>query len=330
MTKIIALCGKKQSGKTTLSNFLHGHEMKRHDIIERFLISPQGELVVNCTFHDENGKEFEELGVLDLQQHTDEFFQYASRRIWPLIRGYNFADSLKEICVMLFNIPPECVYGTDEQKNQLQEHLLWENMPGVISQEQAAYLFDRFESFSHNDAISTDERAAFERSRPTKSGEEFMCFSPHSFSVKNKCWIGYSEVGIFVKDKGPMTAREFMQYLGTDVMRKMYQPIWLENCFRRIEADKPEIAVIGDCRFLNEIEAVQKRGGKVIRLSRSLYESAHQSEIDADMYEGFDGFVDTANLDIEQSCDAFLSELIKLGVTQKIKSVGKFTASIKD
>lgn len=283
MTKIIALCGKKQSGKTTLSNFLHGHEMKRHDIIERFLISPQGELVVNCIFHDENGKEFEELGVLDLQQHTDEFFQYASRRIWPLIRGYNFADSLKEICVMLFNIPPECVYGTDEQKNQLQEHLLWENMPGVVD--------PRFEDKYGNLAYDWN-------------------LTPHTPS--------------------PMTAREFMQYLGTDVMRKMYQPIWLENCFRRIEADKPEIAVIGDCRFLNEIEAVQKRGGKVIRLSRSLYESAHQSEIDADMYEGFDGFVDTANLDIEQSCDAFLSELIKLGVTQKIKSVGKFTASIKD
>jgi hypothetical protein len=283
MTKIIALCGKKQSGKTTLSNFLHGHEMKRHDIIEQFLISPQGELVVNCTFHDENGKEFEELGVLDLQQHTDEFFQYASRRIWPLIRGYNFADSLKEICVMLFNIPPECVYGTDEQKNQIQEHLLWENMPGHVKIDK-----DYTESL----------------------GNAFYTIAPRS--------------------RGPMTAREFMQYLGTDIMRKMYQPIWLENCFRRIEADKPEIAVIGDCRFLNEIEAVQKRGGKVIRLSRSLYESTHQSEIDADMYEGFDGFVDTANLDIEQSCDAFLSELIKLGVTQKIKSIGKFTASIKD
>jgi len=283
MTKIIALCGKKQSGKTTLSNFLHGHEMKRHDIIEQFLISPQGELVVNCTFHDENGKEFEELGVLDLQQHTDEFFQYASRRIWPLIRGYNFADSLKEICVMLFNIPPECDYGTDEQKNQIQEHLLWENMPGHVKIDK-----DYTESL----------------------GNAFYTIAPRS--------------------RGPMTAREFMQYLGTDIMRKMYQPIWLENCFRRIEADKPEIAVIGDCRFLNEIEAVQKRGGKVIRLSRSLYESTHQSEIDADMYEGFDGFVDTANLDIEQSCDAFLSELIKLGVTQKIKSIGKFTASIKD
>jgi len=272
MTQIIALCGKKQSGKTTLSNYLHGYEMKRHDIIEKFLVSPEGDLVVNCTFHDENGKEFEEMGVLDLQQTNDEFFQYASRRIWPLIRGYNFADSLKEICVMLFNIPPECVYGTDEQKNQIQKHLLWENMPGDTSD------------------------------------------------------IGPN--GKICHHKGPMTAREFMQFFGTDVMRKMYEPIWLENCFRRIEADDPEIAVIGDCRFLNEIEAVQKRGGKVIRLTRSLYESTHQSEIDADNYNKFDAIIDNSNLDINQSCKAFLDELINLGVTKKNRHVGKFTAEI--
>lgn len=263
MTKIIALCGKKQSGKTTLSNFLHGHEMKRHDIIEKFFMSPEGQLVVNCTFHDENGKEFQEMGVLDLQQKNDEFYQYASRRIWPLIRGYNFADSLKELCVMLFDIPPECVYGTDEEKNQNQQHLLWENMPGV-----------------------TDKT-------------------------------------------GPMTSREFMQFFGTDVMRKIYEPIWIQNCLRRIEEDKSEIAIISDCRFLNEIKAIQERGGKVIRLLRSPYESSHQSEIDADNYDKFDGVVDNRELSIDESCAKFLSVLIDLGVTQKIREMGKYTVSIK-
>ena len=283
MTHIIALCGKKQSGKTTLSNYLHGHEMKRHDIIEKFLVSPEGNLVVNCTFHDENGKEFEEMGVLDLQQTSDEFFQYASRRIWPLIRAYNFADALKEMCVMLFNVPVECVYGTDEQKNQLQEHLLWENMPGVIT---CSEVWDSL------------------------------------------CPDGEPD-GLMYHAAGPMTAREFMQYLGTDVMRKMYEPIWLENCFRRIEEDKPEIAIIGDCRFMNEIHAVQERGGKVIRLKRSLYECSHQSEIDADNYTEFDGVIDNSNLDINQSCQAFIDELIKLGITKKIREINKFTASIK-
>lgn len=262
MTKIIALCGKKQSGKTTLSNYIHGHEMKRHDVIEKFFISDNGQLVVNCTFHDESGKEFEEMGVLDLQQKTDEFYQYASRRIWPLVRAYNFADSLKEICVMLFNIPPESVYGTDEQKNQIQNHLLWENMPG-----------------------------------------------------SNRT--------------GPMSSRDFMQFFGTDIMRKIYEPIWLENCFRRIEEDEPEIAVIGDCRFVNEITAVQNKGGKVIRLTRSLYNSTHQSEIDADNYDKFDAVIDNHDLSIKESCDKFISVLVDMEVTKNLRDVGKFTVSIK-
>jgi hypothetical protein len=291
MTKIVAVNGKQQSGKTTLSNYLHGHEMKRHDIIEKFFVSPEGKLVVNSTFHDENGKEFEEMGVLELDQQSDVFYQYASRRIWPLIRAYNFADSLKEMCVMLFNIPPECLYGTNEEKNQLQEHLRWENMPGIIDPHSATCLYGKY-----------DERL---------STEDLLDF------------------GLTVHEPGPMTARQFMQFLGTDIMRKIYEPIWVENCFKRIEADSPEIAVIGDCRFINEIQAVQKVGGKVIRLTRSLYESTHKSEIDADSYEAFDGVIDNQNMSIEESCDSFKKILVGLGITQNIRETGKYTVSIK-
>ena len=283
MTIIVALSGKKQSGKTSLSNYLHGHEMQRHDVVKKFFLSPEGNLVVNCTFQDEKGNDFEEMGVLDLQQRNDNFYRYAAKNIWPLIRAYNFADALKEMCVMLFNIPPECVYGTDEQKNQVQEHLRWENMPGVIT---CSEVWDSL------------------------------------------CPDGEPD-GLMYHAAGPMTAREFMQHFGTDVMRKIYEPIWIENCFNRIEADRPPIAVIGDCRFINEIKAVQKKGGKVFRLSRSPYESTHQSEIDADNYKKFDGVIDNANTSIEESCDLFLNNLIKLNITTRIKEIGKYTTSIK-
>lgn len=271
MTKIIAISGKSQSGKTTLSNFLHGHEMKRHDIIEKFLISPQGELVVNSLFTDESGHQFEDMGVLDLQQRSDEFYQFASRRIWPLIRAYNFADSLKEMCVMLFNIPPECVYGTDEQKNQVQEHLRWENMPSVYTDEKMYGL-----SIEANPNL-----------------EKVIHYHP----------------------EGMMTAREFMQFLGTDVMRKMYEPIWIDNCFNRIEEDSPEIAVIGDCRFINEVNAVKKRGGKVVRLLRSVKQGSHTSEVDLDGHNGYDAVINNQDMSIEESTRAFLNAAIALGVT---------------
>jgi hypothetical protein len=274
-----------QSGKTTLSNFLHGHEMKRHDIIEKFLISPQGELVVNSLFTDENGNQFEDMGVLDLQQRSDEFYQFASRRIWPLIRAYNFADSLKEMCVMLFNIPPECVYGTDEQKNQVQEHLRWENMPGVITPESLEEIITQDGSGTSGDIDSI---------------------------VKTGKWHGF-----LVHPAGPMTAREFMQFLGTDVMRKMYEPIWIENCFNRIEEDSSEIAVIGDCRFINEVNAVKKRGGKVVRLLRSVKQGSHTSEVDLDGYNGYDAVINNQDMSIEESTRAFLNAIIALGVTSR-------------
>lgn len=267
MTKIIGIAGKKQSGKTTTSNFLHGHEMKLHDVIQKFEIKPDGSLEVNTTFIDESGKEHHDVGVLDLQQNTEEFYEFASRRIWPLIRNYSFADTLKEICVMLFDIPPECVYGTNEQKNQVQEHLLWENMPGVIT---------------------------------------------------NPMYHG----------AGPMTAREFMQFLGTDIMRKIYSPIWQKNCFKRIESDSPAIAIIPDCRFINELEAVRKEGGILIRLLRSPFESDHPSEKEVDKWDDYDLVVDNRDLSIQESNQIVLDYLIKRGVTQPIRfDNGRFTTA---
>jgi hypothetical protein len=289
MTTIIALSGRKQSGKTTLSNFIHGHEMKRHDIIDRFEISPTGDLIVNCTVSDDNGDVVEQMGVLDLNQNNDNFYDFASRRIWPLIKGYSFADSLKELCVSLFNIPLECVYGTDEQKNQIQEHLLWENMPGVITDAE------------FYNAVMKNHYGSNVRDVISK-----MTFH----------------------DPGPMTAREFMQFFGTNIMRKIYGPIWINNCLNRINSDGSAIAVISDCRFENEVKAIQAAGGKVVRLTRSVKEDSHISEVELDGYEGFDFILDNQNISIEESCSEFLKLMIKLGVTQKINT-GRYTTTIK-
>ena len=81
MTTIIGLCGTKQSGKTTLSNFVHGYEMKLHDVINHFDIKDNGALEVNTIVFDENGKEHLDLGILDLDQKNDMFFEYASHRL---------------------------------------------------------------------------------------------------------------------------------------------------------------------------------------------------------------------------------------------------------
>jgi len=316
MTKIVALCGKKQSGKTTLCNYLHGHEMKRHDIIEKFFISPEGHLVVNSVYYDENGKEFEEMGVLDLFQFTPEFTNFAGHRIWPLIKGYSFADALKEICINLFGLSYEQCYGSDADKETLTK-LKWEDMPGVIS----ASDFDQFIKTVRTPLLGDTSELRYplllDPAGPDSDGWWNSTLKEYGILVRSTDKMGY------------MTARQVMQFFGTDIMRRMYSNIWIQNCLTRIQSDQSPIAVICDCRYVNEIEEIKKIGGKVIRLTRSPFESTHQSEIDADNYTDYDAVIDNQNMTTEESQQEFLKIMIDMGITQKIRFVGNKTASIK-
>ena len=81
-------------------------------------------------------------------------------------------------------------------------------------------------------------------------------------------------------NKGPMTGREVLQYFGSDICRKMYENIWFDACIRRIKKDKPELALISDVRFPNEIKGVQDEGGIVFGLPRDIVngKDTHSSE----------------------------------------------------
>lgn len=210
MTVIIGIAGKKQSGKNTSANFFHGKILKKINAIQDFKITDFGQLIVQTSnMSGEVG-----WGEFDVTRKDNDFVQYAEENMWPYVKLYNFADTLKWMCMELFNIPYQCVNGTDEQKNQVQEHLLWENMPRTEA------------------------------------------------TIKN----------------GPMTAREFMQLLGTNIMRKIYQGIWVENTIKRIKREKSSLAIIADVRFPNEVEAILKNGGSVIKLNRNSDTSSHESE----------------------------------------------------
>jgi hypothetical protein len=84
-----------------------------------------------------------------------------------------------------------------------------------------------------------------------------------------------------------MTAREVMQYIGTDIFRKMQKNVWADSTIRQIQSDKYPLALIADCRFPNEVDAVKSVGGIVIKLNRNLYNSVHASEtaLDQDKYD---------------------------------------------
>ncbi len=80
--------------------------------------------------------------------------------------------------------------------------------------------------------------------------------------------------------EGMMTGREVLQYFGSDICRKMYENIWFDACIRRIRKDNPELALISDVRFSNEILGIKEAGGIVFGLPRDIVngKDTHSSE----------------------------------------------------
>jgi len=81
------------------------------------------------------------------------------------------------------------------------------------------------------------------------------------------------------KKKGKMSVREVLQYVGTDLFRKMSSNIWVDNCISQISSDSSSLALVSDVRFENEVLAIQESGGYVVGLTRcSDASDLHRSE----------------------------------------------------
>lgn len=238
--KVIGFLGRKQSGKNTCSNIIHGYELLRQGMIHDFKID-NGKLIILT----ENATGETGWGEFDVTRKDENFVTWADMNMWPFVKNYAFADELKRMSIKLFDIPYECVYGTDEQKNQIQEHLLWENMPGVICYPN----YIECGNATHSD-------------------------------------IDPNKIGLTIHESGPMTAREFMQFFGSEIMRKMYGPVWINKTLRQISREQSAIAIISDVRFPNEAEAIKKAGGIIVKLHRKQKtKDLHQSELGVDLVD---------------------------------------------
>jgi len=56
-------------------------------------------------------------------------------------------------------------------------------------------------------------------------------------------------VDCYWDDGKQMTAREVMQFVGTNIFRKMKHNVWSSATINKIQKEKPKIAIIADCRF---------------------------------------------------------------------------------
>ncbi|MAF25453.1 hypothetical protein CL634_07755 [bacterium] len=249
---ILGLSGVKQSGKTTTANFIHGYQMRYNEVIEKFLMDEEGNLIVNTFTTDDDGERVDGVGVLDINRRDIEFIEFASQMIWPYVRSFSFAEPLKSIAIQLFGLTEAQCFGTEEEKNT-PINIKWEDVPtGGAS---------------------------------------------------------YSE--------GFMTAREFLQYFGTDVCRKIKDDVWVSLCINQIKLSGTQLAIIPDCRFKNEAEAIKEAGGKVIRFTRRPHEDSHASETDLDNYDKFDAVIDNANRNIDETNMKVMEVLREWGWLEK-------------
>jgi len=119
--------------------------------------------------------------------------------------------------------------------------------------------------------------------------------------------------------KGPMTVREFLQFFGTDVCRRMHPSIWVDRCINDIKNEQPMLAVIDDCRFPNEIEAIQEIGGKVIGLNRSTEGvDLHSSEQEIkNSWDNLDHVINNQDMTIHETCTAIIDSIKNFGWLQE-------------
>lgn len=254
MTKILALSGRKQSGKNTSANFLVGLEMVSQDMVEYFRIDEQGRLIVPTMF---KGKEKPEDGVIDVSGANQYMNMYLEDTgLSQHVKCYSFAGYMKDFLCTMFDVPRSMVWGSDAEKGVQIPHILWENMPG---------------------------------------------------DKKKVLWDG-EKLG---KKTGPMTGRELLQYFGTEVLRHIFGKCHAVATVKKILADGPELAIITDCRFPDEIEVVKGADGKVLRLTRKTNDDTHSSETSLDGYADFDGVIDNQEMTIEQCHSHLFKTLVE-------------------
>jgi hypothetical protein len=120
-----------------------------------------------------------------------------------------------------------------------------------------------------------------------------------------------------------MTLRTLLQHLGTDVFRRIDPQCWVRTYCQAVHDEYEAslaldeilpVILTPDVRFANEVAAVHKLGGVVIRLMRSPHTDTHLSEVSlADDFAGFDVVVDNRDMSIEQQNEAVWTLVSKRG-----------------
>ena len=251
---ILAFAGKKQSGKSSACNYFLAKLFNKR--FKGYGINENGELTIN----DRVATSFPEL---------------------KMVKVYSFADPLKQFCINVLNAPYESCYGTDEEKNKLIPHLIWENLPKELIPKIVKSKESVYQEFS---------------SGVIKEGFKYEEFKT-----------------------GPISGRELMQILGTNFCRKLYNDCWVRATYELIKKENYPIVLISDCRFKNELYYPKEHEIKAyyIKLKRAPFkQDIHASETGLDDVSDsdFDWVIDNQDISLKEKCnllDPIFDKLLK-------------------
>lgn len=88
-------------------------------------------------------------------------------------------------------------------------------------------------------------------------------------------------------DGEKLTARRAMEVIGTNIFRQIKRQVWVEATINKILRENLDLAIIVDCRFPNEVDAILDSKGYVIRLDLDPFHSDSDSEkaLDPEYYD---------------------------------------------
>jgi len=117
-----------------------------------------------------------------------------------------------------------------------------------------------------------------------------------------------------------VTVRQLLQVWGTNIFREFEPNCWVNSTISKINRESPDIAIISDARFPNEIDAFSEYETFVIRLERNPINSFHRSEVALDNYNfcnvGNTWVIENSGMTIEQKnkeLEKIMDEILWLG-----------------
>lgn len=147
---------------------------------------------------------------------------------------------------------------------------------------------------------------------------EAQCYGSDKHKNSSTSLLWENMPGYSGSSTGLMTAREVMEYVGTKLFRRMKDKIWVEATLNTIQKDNPDIALLLDNRFPNEVDPILEIGGYVIRLTRNPFNSFAEPEtaLDPEQYDWskFSYVIQNDNISIEEKNTLIHQFIFKEGI----------------